>query len=68
MDKMQETADGRHAVELDHNSRFYGWVFYKHADGGWVAERRALPHEIEQARIAMNGQIDTNLVEPNRRH
>lgn len=57
--------DGRHMVCINPESRYNGWVFYKHPDGQWVTERRALPNEIEQAKQRLS-QLDSCLDIPQR--
>lgn len=52
---MTETDDGRHAIELDATSRYFGWVFYRHPDGQWVTLRKATDAEIVAARAAKEG-------------
>ena len=47
--KMIEDTEGCLAVCIDKDSRFYGWLFFKHPDGQWVTKRMALPMEIERA-------------------
>lgn len=37
------------AVDVDKESRTYGWVFYKHADGQWVTQRKATEEELTKA-------------------
>ncbi len=49
---------GTRAVCVEEQSRSYGWVLYKHRDGQWVTERRALPHELQRA-IEIHKSHDT---------
>lgn len=41
-----ETADGRHAIDINTGSRTFGWVLYRHADGHFVTLRQATSDEI----------------------
>ncbi len=51
--KMVETKDGEYAVNLNTNSKFWGWVMWKHPDGQWVSKRRALPNEMGNAHLRL---------------
>lgn len=55
MDKMAEIAIGQ-AVCIDKSNDFFGWIFFKHPDGMWVAESKATRLEMALAlsRKAMN--------------
>lgn len=52
--KMIENNDGTLAVNLNQDSRFNGWVMYKHPDGQWVSLRLALPQEIFAAQFRLD--------------
>ena len=51
--KMIEDALGSFAVCIDKESRFNGWLFFKHPDGQWITKRLALPMEIERAKAKL---------------
>lgn len=51
--KMIEDNSGSFAVCLDKESRFNGWLFFKHPDGQWVTKRLALPMEIVNAQAKL---------------
>lgn len=46
---MVPTLTGTHAVMIDPENGHYGWVFFKHADGGWVSSRKASEAEMQAA-------------------
>lgn len=46
---MVVAGDGRHAVMVDPKNGHYGWVFFKHPDGGWVSLRKASGAEFKAA-------------------
>lgn len=41
------------AICIDKESRFFGWVFYKHPDGQWVTLRKASDPEIRSAEFCV---------------
>lgn len=41
---------GQYAVMVDERNGHYGWLFYRHQDGGWVSARKALPEELAGAK------------------
>lgn len=47
---MIESGDGMYCVCLNQDGGWYGWLFFKHADGGWVSLRKALPEELSAAK------------------
>lgn len=51
--KMIEDAEGCLCVCLDQDSRFNGWLFFKHPNGRWVTKRLALPMEIARAKAKL---------------
>ena len=40
---------GQYAVMIDERNGHYGWLFYRHPDGGWVSCRKAMPEELAGA-------------------
>lgn len=48
-DILVETWDARNAVCISAGSRFFGWAFYRHADGQWVTLRKASKKELYEA-------------------
>jgi len=47
-----------YAVQLDRNSAWFGWLFYRHPDGQLVSKRELESWEIMQA----EGQRDENII------
>ena len=61
MDGMIEcfNENGAHrAVCIDTDSRYYGWVFYRRADGQWVTLREATPDEMHRANLASMSSLE----------
>jgi len=52
--KIIEGRDGNYGVCIDADSDWKDWLLQKHADGGWVTLRKALPSEISAAKTQYN--------------
>ena len=47
--KIITTYNGKNAIDINPESNFYGWIYYKGGEGQWVSLRRALPQEVQDA-------------------